>query len=130
MVVEDQQITPGDAKVQSIVKTADSVDMGSRNETADSTVTTALQSSKNTPQNKDSNKRQPVAAQNFLRIGATKAKELKSARTAARVGIVPTKKIKLSHTGSNIPLSQVIRLKFVKGFTQAVRAPCKIDDLM
>lgn len=68
-------------------------------------------------------------AQNFLAMGARKAKAAKSARTAARVGFQPSKKIKLSNTGSGVPLPQVVRLKYVKGFTQAVRTPCRLKDL-
>lgn len=68
-------------------------------------------------------------AQNFLIAGAKKAKAARSARTAARVGFERSKKDKLSNTGSGIPISQVIRLKYVKGFTQAVRTPCRLDDL-
>lgn len=36
---------------------------------------------------------------------------------------------KKSNTGSGVPLQNVVRLKYVKGFTQAVRTPCRIDDL-
>lgn len=69
-------------------------------------------------------------ARNFLNIGAAKAKEAKSARRAARVGFDRSKKVKLSNTGSGVELSKVIRFKFQKGFTQAVRAPCQMEDLM
>lgn len=68
-------------------------------------------------------------AQNFLQLGARKAKESKSARNAARVGFLRSQKVKLSHTGSGVPLSQVVRLKYVKGFTEAVRTPCTLKDL-
>jgi len=69
-------------------------------------------------------------AQNFLLAGAKKAKAARSARTAARVGFERTSKTsKLSNTGSGVPISQVVRLKYVKGFTQAVRTPCRLDDL-
>jgi len=70
-----------------------------------------------------------VTARNFLGIGAMKAKEARFARSAARVGFQRSKKNKSSHTGSGVPLSQVIRLKYVKGFTEAVRTPCRLDDL-
>jgi chromosome transmission fidelity protein 18 len=71
-----------------------------------------------------------TTAQNFLGIGAKKAKEARSARTAARVGVeCANKKNKTAHTGSGVPFPQVIRLKYVKGFTQAVRTPCRLDDL-
>ncbi len=73
----------------------------------------------------------PIAAIDFLGINARKAKEAKSARTAARVGMERCSKInKVSHTGSGIPLSRVVRLKYLKGFTQAVRTPCRMEDLM
>jgi chromosome transmission fidelity protein 18 len=69
-------------------------------------------------------------ARNFLCVGAAKAKEAKSARRAARVGFDRSKKVKLSNTGSGVELSKVIRFKFQKGFTQAVRAPCQMEDLL
>lgn len=72
-----------------------------------------------------------VTAQNFLGLQAKKAKEARSARTAARAtGGLQVNKNKLSHTGSEIPLQQVVRLKYVKGFTQAVRTPCRLEDLI
>lgn len=80
------------------------------------------------PNEVKSEKRQ--VARNFLNIGAAKAKEAKSARRAARVGFDRSKKVKLSNTGSGVELSKVIRFKFQKGFTQAVRAPCQMEDLM
>jgi hypothetical protein len=89
----------------------------------------ALLPTNETPASK-SHQRGASEAQNFLLVGAKKAKEMRSARSAARVGIVHSKKAKVSHTGSQVPMTHVIRLKFVKGFTQAVRAPCKIDDLL
>jgi len=70
-----------------------------------------------------------LTAQNFLGVGAKKAKAARSARNAARVGVELTKKCKVSHTGSGVLLSQVIRLKYVKGFTQAVRTPCRLEEL-
>ena len=70
------------------------------------------------------------AVVDFLGIGARQAKEARSARNAARVGVQRAHKNRKSHTGSGIQLSQVIRLKYVKGFTQAVRKPCRIEDLM
>ena len=69
-------------------------------------------------------------AKTFLGIQARKVKEARSAKTAARVGGSAKNRVKVSHTGSNVPLSQVVRLKYVKGFTQAVRTPCQIDDLL
>ena len=73
-------------------------------------------------------RKKPVTVQNFLGIEARKSKQMRSARTAARVGMVKRHN-KLSHSGSQMPLNQVVRLKYVKGFTQAVRAPCKLDNL-
>lgn len=82
---------------------------------------------------------------NFLLMGAKKAKAMRSARSAARVGCIvidsrpsqskheqnaeSTQRIRLSNTGSGMPLSQVVRLKYVKGFTQAVSMPCRLDDI-
>lgn len=71
-----------------------------------------------------------ATAANFLSIGAVRAKEKRSARNLARVGVDRSKKNnKTSHTGSGVPLAQVVRLKYVKGFTQAVRTPCRLEDL-
>lgn len=80
-------------------------------------------------------KSEPIAKRkaqnNFLLMGAKNAKAARSARTAARVGCFEksTKHSKLSNTGSGVPLSQVVRLKYVKGFTQAVSTPCRLEDL-
>lgn len=73
-------------------------------------------------------KTQPSPTQNFLGLGAKRAKLQKSARKAAAVGLTQ-KKTKMAHTGSGFRLNQVIRLRYVKGFTQAVRAPCRLQDL-
>jgi hypothetical protein len=72
------------------------------------------------------------ACTNFLLAGAKQAKAARSARSAARVGCTGhlTKQNKVSNTGSGIPLSQVVRLKYVKGFTQAVSTPCPMEDLV
>lgn len=70
------------------------------------------------------------AAKNFLGKRAAKAKEAKSARRAARVGFDRNKKTKYSNTGSGVELSKVIRFKYQKGFSQAVRAPCPLEDLI
>jgi hypothetical protein len=69
---------------------------------------------------------------NFLSIGAKRAKLARSARTAARVRTtsVVTTVSTISHTGSGESLQHVIKLKFVKGFTQAVRTPCSIEELI
>jgi chromosome transmission fidelity protein 18 len=91
-------------------------------------------------------KRKTAARNNFLLIGAKNAKALRSARSAARVGCIvnsiyqnqsTTEHSKdgslqggrLSNTGSGMLLSQVVKLKYVKGFTQAVSMPCRADDL-
>lgn len=68
------------------------------------------------------------SSKNFLGIGAQRAKLAKSARKAAAVGLV-SKKNKMAHTGSGFRMNQVIRLRYVKGFTQAVRTPCRQEDL-
>jgi len=70
-----------------------------------------------------------LTAQNFLGIGAMKAKQARCARKAARVGFQRSNKSKTSNTGSGVPQAQVIRLKYVKGFTEAVRTPARLDDL-
>lgn len=71
-----------------------------------------------------------VNASNFLGLGAKKAKEAKTARKMARVGLDSIQKQnRLANTGSGVPLAQVMRLKYTKGFTQAVRIPCRLDDL-
>ena len=77
-------------------------------------------------------KRTPAAtAKNFLGIGAAKAKKAKTARKAALVGFSKSnKRAKLSHSGSGRPLNEVIKFKYQKGFTQAVRVPCQMEDLL
>ena len=70
------------------------------------------------------------AAKNFLGFRAAKAKEAKTARRAATVGFDRSKKVKLSNTGSGNEISNVIRFKYQKGFTQAVTAPCQLEDLI
>jgi chromosome transmission fidelity protein 18 len=70
-------------------------------------------------------------AGNFLGIAAKKGKAAKSARRVAALGLnrMSSKKQKLSHSGSGFLLSHVVRMKYVKGFTQAVRTPCRLNDL-
>jgi chromosome transmission fidelity protein 18 len=69
--------------------------------------------------------------QNFLGIGAAKAKAARSARKAADVGFDRSKSRKnLSNSGSGRSIDQVLRYKYQKGFTQAVRLPCSKDDLL
>lgn len=67
--------------------------------------------------------------QNFLGIGAQKAKASRTARKKALVGF-KTKRVMESHSGSGLLLKQVIRFKYQKGFTQAVRTPCRIEDFI
>lgn len=80
-----------------------------------------------------------VSKDNFLLLGAKRAKALRSARNAARVGCKHAASTfndakgintRLSNTGSGIPLSEVVRLKYVKGFTQAVSMPCRLEDIL
>eukprot|EP00934_Nitzschia_sp_Nitz4_P004302 Nitzschia sp. Nitz4//scaffold4_size323378//176158//179022//NITZ4_000667-RA/size323378-snap-gene-0.458-mRNA-1//-1//CDS//3329553420//4292//frame0 len=66
---------------------------------------------------------------NFLGQGAKRAREAKAARRAAAVGLDRSKKQKTTHTGSGLLLPQAIRLRFVKGFTNAIRTPCRVEDL-
>jgi chromosome transmission fidelity protein 18 len=70
----------------------------------------------------------PSAAKNFLGMGAKRAKLAHSARKAAAVGL-GCKTNKMAHTCSGFRLNQAIRLRHVKGFTQAVRTPCRQHDL-
>jgi chromosome transmission fidelity protein 18 len=69
-------------------------------------------------------------ASNFLGIGAAKAKAARNARKAALVGFNKSKKAKVSNTGSDIPMNRVCKFKYQKGFTQAVRTPCRMQDLV
>ena len=76
-------------------------------------------------------KKKKKAAFSFLDLGAQKAKASTQARKMARAGLQGAKtKSRLAHTGSQVPLSNVMRLKYTKGFTQAVRVPCRLDDLV
>jgi chromosome transmission fidelity protein 18 len=73
-----------------------------------------------------------ATAVNFLGVAAKKGKAAKSARRAAALGLgspSSSSKQKMAHTGSGFQLNQVIRMKYVKGFTQAVRTPCRLQDL-
>ena len=71
-----------------------------------------------------------AAAINFLDIGAVRARAARNARKVAQAGFGRAKKIKLCHSGSGRPLSEVVRFKYQKGFTQAVRVPCQIHELL
>lgn len=76
-------------------------------------------------------KRTKIAASaNFLGVGAAKAKAARTARKAALVGFDKSKRLKVSNSGSGIPFDQVVRFKYQKGFTQAVRTPCKMEDII
>ena len=57
-------------------------------------------------------------------------KEAKSAARAARVGFDRKKKVKLSNLGSGVEITKVFGFKYQKGFTQAVCAPCQLEDLL
>ena len=71
-----------------------------------------------------------MAVTNFLGLGARKAKAAMTARKMARAGLERSKtKNRVSNTGSGVQLAKVMRLKHVKGFTQAVRVPCRLEDL-
>lgn len=70
------------------------------------------------------------ARANFLGIGAAKARAAKTARKAALVGFDRSKRQKLSNSGSGMPFHQVVKFKYQKGFTQAVRTPCRLEDLV
>jgi hypothetical protein len=72
----------------------------------------------------------PSEVKNFLVIGAVKAKTAKSKRKAALVGFDRSKKFKKSNSGSGVPFNQIVRFKYQKGFTQAVRTCCRMEDLM
>ena len=74
-------------------------------------------------------KRSKTASANFLFLGAAKAKAARTARKAALVGFNKSKTLKVSNSGSNVPFQQVIRFKYQHGFTQAVRTPCRIEDI-
>jgi len=69
--------------------------------------------------NKKNNK--PKPGLDFLTQGAQQAKKQQHQKH---------KGPRLSNTGSRVPLTQVVKLKYVKGFTQAVRKPCRMQDLM
>ena len=76
----------------------------------------------------------PKVEKSFLSIGAAKSKALSNKRKASScIGYTKNKKkslTKLSYSGSGVPLNQVIKFKYQKGFTQAVRIPCRIEDLI
>ena len=69
------------------------------------------------------------AKSNFLGIGAARAKAARNARKASLVS-GSKRKVKLSNVGTGVPLDQVVRFKYQKGFTQAVRLPCTKKDLL
>lgn len=68
---------------------------------------------------------------NFLGMAAQKVKASRNARKKALVGFNNRVRAeKLTHTGSGVPLTHVIRFKYQKGFTQAVRTVCQMEDLL
>ena len=75
-------------------------------------------------------KRSKTASANFLGLGAAKAKAARTARKAALVGFNKSTTLKVSNSGSNVPFQQVFRFKYQHGFTQAVRTPCRIEDIV
>lgn len=76
-------------------------------------------------------KKSEASNNNFLLAQAERAKAVKTARKRARAGIEgPVKKKQTSFTGSNVPMKHVMRLRYVRGFTQAVRVPCKQEDIL
>ena len=71
-----------------------------------------------------------VSASNFLLTQAKRSKAAKSAQKRARAGVDRVTKNQVSYSGSGVPLKQVLRLRYVKGFTQAVRVPCQAEDIL
>ena len=67
----------------------------------------------------------------FLAQKAAKAKSAKKARRAQAVGITRDKTVKVkSHTGSGVEISEVVKFKHQKGFTQAVKIKSKMSDFV
>ncbi len=67
----------------------------------------------------------------FLGEFAAKSKAAHNAKKAALAGIDKSStKLQLSNTGSGVPLDNVVKFKYQKGFTQAVRMPCSARDFM
>ncbi|KAL3911883.1 MAG: hypothetical protein SGARI_001427 [Bacillariaceae sp.] len=91
-----------------------------------------LAASATLPEAKRSKPSPAATAVNFLGVAAKKGKSAKFARRAAALGLggpSSSSKVKLAHTGSGFQLDQVVRMKYVKGFTQAVRTSCRLQDL-
>ncbi len=65
-------------------------------------------------------------------MGAAKAKASRAARRAAMVKSSGNLTIKRgdSNTGSGVPMKHCIRFRYQKGFTQAVRVPCNINEFL
>jgi chromosome transmission fidelity protein 18 len=100
--------------------------------TTSTTQTTSTASKRPSPVQEPEEPTKKHKAANFLTIGAQKAKTARSARSAARVGFQranTNNQNKLSNSGSGVPLQHVVRFRYVKGFTQAVRTPCVLEDL-
>jgi chromosome transmission fidelity protein 18 len=106
------------------------------------TITSVHEQPRKSGVNRMAAKNESTGVSNFLLMGAKNAKALRSARSAARVGCIvndshhnqltrdhQTQRGRLSNTGSGMPIKQVVRLRYVKGFTQAVSMPCRLDDL-
>ena len=71
------------------------------------------------------------APKNFLLNLTLKTKAAKNAKKAALIGIEKsTTNVQLSNTGSGVPLENVVKFKYQKGFTQAVRMPCSTRDFI
>eukprot|EP00559_Dactyliosolen_fragilissimus_P008349 CAMPEP_0184862020 /NCGR_PEP_ID=MMETSP0580-20130426/6565_1 /TAXON_ID=1118495 /ORGANISM="Dactyliosolen fragilissimus" /LENGTH=1163 /DNA_ID=CAMNT_0027359721 /DNA_START=24 /DNA_END=3515 /DNA_ORIENTATION=- len=82
--------------------------------------------------------------QDFLGVGAAKARAAKAARRKSalnnakhKIGypkrtchVFERKDLKLSNSGTGAKIDQIIKFKFQKGFTQAVRIPCRGKDLL
>jgi len=77
-------------------------------------------------------KRKRIKASSFLGVGAAKAKASRAARRAAMVKPSGNLTIKRgdSNTGSGVPMRHCIRFRYQKGFTQAVRVPCNINEFL
>lgn len=71
-------------------------------------------------------------AASFLGMGAAKAKASRAARRAGLVATPSRSELKntATYSGSGAALNQVIIFRYQKGFTQAVRVPCQMDDFI
>jgi hypothetical protein len=71
----------------------------------------------------DGHVKNEIGPKNFLGALAAKTKAVKYSKTISIEKSVP-----LSNTGSGVPLDSVVKFKYQKGFTQAVRMPCSRKD--